>query len=104
MSEILSVARAKSYEARPKVSRAIGLAEAGRQRGSVDPRWPNHPNAEPQARTCSEPRCSVVSDTRSNAVSGSAEPLDWWRRHHPPSIPARMAEIPGVAGRACGEG
>jgi len=104
MSESLNVARAKSCEARPKVSRAIGLAEAGRQRGTADPRWPDRPDAEPQARTCSEPRHSIVSETRSNAVSGSAEPLDWWRRQHPPPIQARVVELLGVAGRACGEG
>ncbi len=96
--------RAKSHEARPKVSRAIGLVEAGRRRGSVDPRWPNHPNAEPQARTRSEPGCSIVRRTRSNAVSGSAEPFHVWRRHNPPPMQARVVELPGVAGRACGEG
>jgi hypothetical protein len=104
MSESLSVARAKSYEARPKASRAIGLAEAGRQRGTADPRWPDRPDAKPQARTCSEPERSIVSETRSDAVSGSAEPLDWWRRQHPSPIQARVVELPGVAGRACGEG
>ena len=104
MSESLNVVRAKSYEARPKAGRATVPAEAGRQRGSVDPRWPKYPDAKPQARTYSEPRCSIVSETRSNAVSGSAEPIDWRRRQHPSAIQARPVELPGVAGRACGEG
>ncbi len=104
MSASLNVARAKSYEARPKAERATVSAEAGRQRGTADPRWPDHPDAKPQARTCSEPRCSIVSETRSNAVSGSAEPLDWWRRQHPSSMLAKMVELLGVLGRACGEG
>ena len=104
MSESLNVVRAKSYEARPKAGRATVPAEAGRQRGSVDPRRSKYPDAKPQARTYSEPRCSIVSETRSNAVSGSAEPLDWRRRHHPSPIQARVMELPGVAGRACGEG
>jgi hypothetical protein len=39
-----------------------------------------HPDAEPQAVTRSEPRHSIVSETRSNAVREGAEPLNWWRR------------------------
>ena len=104
MSESLSVVRANGYVARPKAGQATAPAEAGRQRGSVDLKWPNHPDAKPQARTYSEPGCSIVRKGRSNAANGSAEPMLWWRRQYPPSKLAELVGLPGVAGLACGEG
>lgn len=104
MSESLNTVRVDGCEARPKAEQATASAEAGRQRGSVDPRWPNHPDAKPQARTCSEPRCSIVIISRSDAVSGDVEPLTLRRRHHPSLLSAVTAESLGVARQACGEG
>ena len=96
--------KVKSHVARVKGEQVTVSSEAGRQRGTPNPCWFRHPDAKPQAVTRSEPRCSIVRHTRSNAVSGSAEPLLWWRRQHPSSMQARMVELPGVAGTACGEG
>jgi hypothetical protein len=104
MSESLNVAEATSHAAWTKGEQVTVSSEAGRRRGTPNPCWLRHPNAEPQARTRSEPGCSVVRRTHSNVVSGSAEPLIVWRRQHPPANPvARPVELPGVAGRACGE-
>ncbi|MGC8661998.1 MAG: hypothetical protein ACP5TZ_05815 [Nitrososphaeria archaeon] len=72
MGESPNVVRANGYVARPKAGQATVPAEAGRQRGSVDLRWPNHPDAKPQARTYSEPGCSIVRKGRRNAANGSA--------------------------------
>ena len=104
MSESLNVVKANGHVARPKAGQATALAEAGRQRGSVDLKWPNHPDAKPQARTYSEPRRSIVRNGRRNAANGSAEPMLWWRRQYPPSKLAELVGLPGVAGLACGEG
>ena len=52
----------------------------------------------------SEARCSIVRQTRSNAVNGSAEPILWWRRQHlQSSESAWTVGLPGVAGKTCGE-
>ena len=52
----------------------------------------------------SEAKCSTVIPTRSNAVSGSAEPLLKWRRQYPQSKEsAPIAGLPGVTGKTCGE-
>src|SRR2546428_5225244 len=85
VSESLDMVEATSHAARAKGERVTVSSEAGRQRGTPNPRWLRHPDAEPQAVTCSEPGCSIVTHTRSNAVSESAEPLPWWRRQHPPA-------------------
>lgn len=51
-----------------------------------------------------EARCSIVNNPRSNAVSGSAEPLMSWRRQYPqPVESARVEGLPGVTGRTCEE-
>jgi hypothetical protein len=104
VSESLDMVEAKSHEARAKGERATISSEAGRQRGTPNPKGLRHPYAEPQAVTCSEPGCSAVIAPRSNAVSGSAEPLPSWRRQNPSAIQARPVELPGVSGTACGEG
>ena len=104
MSESLNAVRADGCEARPKAGQATVLAEAGRRRGSVDPRWPNHPDAKSQARTCSEPMCSAAISSHSNVDIGDAEPLQTWRRQYLPPLSTVMVESLGVAGRACGEG
>ncbi len=96
---------ATSHAARVKGEQATVSSEADRRRGTPNPRGLRHPDAEPQAVTCSESRCSIVRHTRSNAVSESAEPLLWWRRHHSSANPvARPMELSGVAGTACGKG
>lgn len=105
MSESLNAVKATSRAARAKGGQATVPSEAGRQRQTPNLRWFRHADAEPQAVTRSEPRCSVGIRTRSNAGSGGAEPLVWWRRQNPPANPvARPVEPSGVAGTACGEG
>jgi hypothetical protein len=105
MSESLNMVEATSHAARAEGERVTVSSEAGRQRGTPNPRWLRYLDAEPQAVTYSEPGCSTVSGTRSNAVSEGAEPIEWWRRQHPPANPvARPMELSGVAGTACGEG
>ena len=105
MSESLSMVEATSHAARAKGERVTGSSGAGRQRGTPNPSWLRHPNAEPQAVTRSEPRCSIVSATRSDVGSESAEPLARWRRQHPPANSvARPVELFGAAGTACSEG
>jgi len=96
---------ATSHTARVKGEQVTVSSEADRQRGTPNPSGLRHPNAEPQAVTRSESGCSVVSTTRSNAVSGGAEPLLLWRRQYPlTNFVARPVEPSGVAGTACGEG
>ena len=98
MSESLNVVRANGYVARPKAGQVTVPAEAGRQRGSVDLRWPNHSDAK--ARTYSEPGFNIVRNGRSNAVNGSAEPMLWRRRRYPSSKLVEWMGLPGVAGLA----
>ncbi|MDH2900834.1 MAG: hypothetical protein PXY39_07655 [archaeon] len=103
MSESLNMVEVGSHVARDKAVRATVTAEAVRQSGTPNPSWLRNRNANPQAQTRSEARRSIVSETRSNAVGGDAEPLDWWRRQYPSSSSAVMAESSGVAGWACRE-
>lgn len=104
MNASFNAVRADGCEARLKTEQVTVSVEAGRQRGSVDPRWPNHPDAKLQARTNSEPRCSTVISSHSNVDIGDAEPLQRWRRQYLTPLSAVMSESLGVARRACGEG
>jgi len=105
MSESLNAVEATSRAAWTKGERVTDSSEAGRQRGTPNPHGLRHPNAEPQAVTRSEPGHSIVTATRSNAVSGGAEPLLTWRRQHSQAIyVTRPVEPSGVLGTACGEG
>ena len=105
MSESLKVAGTERYEAWSKAGRAIVPAEAGRQRGTTDPRGPSDLNAETQVQMNSEARSSIVRLTRSNAVSGGVEPVVKWRRQFLPNRNSdRPAGLPGVAGWTCVEG
>lgn len=70
---------ATSHAARAKGERVTVSSEADRQRGTPNPRWLRHPDAEPQAVTRSEPRCSIVRHTRSNALQPVTISVQSWQ-------------------------
>ncbi len=99
------MARTANHEARTKGELVTVSLEAGRQRETPNPRWLRYPYADRQAVTNSEVRCSIVSLTRSNAVSERAETLTCCRRQYPSTDNAVwLSERSGVAGTACREG
>ncbi|MGC8630103.1 MAG: hypothetical protein ACP5RY_03480, partial [Thermoplasmata archaeon] len=105
MSESLKVVITGSYEARVKIILATGMIKADRQRGQLDLNKAQIPRCKTTGLNENEPVYSVVKKSRSNAVSGCAEPIYGWRRQYSVSTnPARMLEHPGVVGWACGEG
>ena len=105
MGESPNAARVASREARVGVSgvtRPPKQADNGEVGTLVAPR-PLRESAGPNA---SEANCSAVNPYRSNAVNGSAEPLPLRRRQHsgPECDERTVPRLPGVPGRACGEG
>ena len=105
MGESPNAATVAGREARAGVSgvtRPPKQADNGEVGTLVAPR----PLRESAGPNVSEANCSAVNPYRSNAVNGSAEPFPYRRRQHPgPECDGRMAPgLPGVPGRACGEG
>ena len=100
-----NVEKAVNHEARAGVSGATPppkQADGGENGTHVAP----SPPRESAGPNVSEARRSVVTRTRSDASTGSAEPVESGRRQcqGPENGGMTVPGLPGVSGRACGEG